>query len=246
MPELNRWGVIGRRAGYLAGGSFLAQSVLWLLDSTGALAPEVRFHDTPAGVQEDLATYYVALNERQHNLLWDIVARDVIGPMGYVAVMVLVLALAHQVGRGNLRIELLLLLVIVGGASAAASDVVYLSQAQAWRGAFQPTPDIVGFGRAQELLGYVVDYLQYAGFVLLAVAFGCLASWLLARHGTYRWLGGLAVAESICLVTFVVTSVWPHDNVHLVAAAGAGIIVGPPLLMLLGRSAPRLADQRRS
>ena len=241
MPELNDWSLVGRRAGYVAGGGFVAQSVLWLLDSTGALTPEVRFQDTPAGFQEDLATYYVALNERQHDVLWDIVVRDLIGPLAYVAVMVLVLALAHQVGRGKPRVELVLLLVVVGGASAAASDVVYLSQAQAWRGAFQPTPDIVGFGRAQELLGYVVNYLQYAGFVLLALAFGCLASWLLAHPGAYRWLAVLAAAESICLVTFVVTSVWPHDNVHLVAAAGAGIIVGPPVLVLLGRSAPGLA-----
>ena len=66
MSNSDAWRRWGRVAGYIAGPVFLFQTVLFLLDVTGVLAPQVGFVDTPAGVMEDLATYYAATNERMH------------------------------------------------------------------------------------------------------------------------------------------------------------------------------------
>ena len=94
-PHVDTWRRWGRAAGYIAAPVFLIQTVLFLLDVTGVLAPQTAFIDTPAGVMEDLATYYVAANERMHTIWWDAALRDTLGPIGYVALMVLVIAVVR-------------------------------------------------------------------------------------------------------------------------------------------------------
>jgi hypothetical protein len=77
------WSRIGRAAGYFAGGAFLAQTVLYLLDVTGALTPRAMYQVTERGMQQDLIDYYVSYNERMHSIWWDVALRDVAGPLGY-------------------------------------------------------------------------------------------------------------------------------------------------------------------
>jgi hypothetical protein len=143
------WGLVGRAAGYLAGGAFLAQTVLYLLDVTGALAPQPMYQVTDRGLQQDLIDYYVSYHERMHGIWWNVAIRDVVGPLGYLALIVLVLALSHVAGTRRPREELGRLFVVLGASTAALSDLIYLSHISWWRtGGFQATPDIITYGRA--------------------------------------------------------------------------------------------------
>jgi hypothetical protein len=84
------WGRLGRAAGYFAGVAFLAQTVLYLLDVTGALALQTQYQVTERGSQQDLIDYYINNNDRMHSIWWNVALRDVLGPLGYLALMVLI------------------------------------------------------------------------------------------------------------------------------------------------------------
>lgn len=74
-------------AWFVAGGAFLAQSGLFLLDATGALAPHPTYRITERGLEQDLIDYYVGHNERMHSIWWDVALRGLLGPVGWLALM---------------------------------------------------------------------------------------------------------------------------------------------------------------
>lgn len=229
-----RW---GRTAGYVAGSAFLVQTVLFLLDATGALAPQVGFVDTPAGVMEDLAAYFTATNERMHTIWWDVAIRDVAGPVGYLALMVLVIAVVRVAGRHQPRQELTVLVVVLGGSLAMLNDLMYLSFTRWWRqGGFQPTADIVSFGRTLDVIDNVGTYFLQAGFLLIAAGFLFLAPTLGHLRVRWTWLRHLARLEAVALIAWVVTELTPTETAHYIAALAAGLLLGPALAILTGHA----------
>ena len=236
-PHSATWRRWGRAAGYIAGPVFLLQTVLFLLDVTGVLALQTGFVDTPAGVMEDLATYYVAANERMHTIWWDPALRDSLGPMGYVALMVLVTAVVRVAGTRQPRDEIAVLLVVLGGSLGALNDLMYLSYTRWWfHGGFRPTPDIVAFGTTMETIDNLGTYFQRAGYLLLALGFTFLAPTLgRIRHG-WRWLSLLARLEAAALVAWVLTDVAQTGTTRYIAAIAAGLLLGPALTILAGHA----------
>lgn len=231
------WARIGRYAGYLAGAAILTQSVLFLIDTTGLIEAQVGYQVTSGGLQNDLAAFYVAVNERQHRLWWNVAIRDTAGPIAYLAVMVLVLAVRSVLGRGHPRADLAVLFTVIGASAAAVSDLVYLSPIRQWKGGgFQPTPDIVASGRASELIGFVDSYLQYAGFVVLALAFLCLAAVFRGASPALRRVSRLAFLEACVLCAFVLSDLTGWDLGGSLGALGAGVLVGPAAVVLAGRA----------
>jgi hypothetical protein len=234
------WGRIGRAAGYFAGGAFFGQTVLYLLDATGALTPRITYRVTDRGSQQDLVDYYLDYNERMHSIWWDVALRDVLGPLRYLALMVLVVALLHVAGSGKPLEELGRLFVVLGGSAAAVSDVMYLSHVTWWRhGGFQPTPDIIAYGRAFEIVDTVGSYLQWAGYLVLAVAFACLAPTLRGASLRRRWLSILAYGQAAALLAFVLTNLAEAELAGNIAALASGAILAPALAILLGHALVR-------
>jgi hypothetical protein len=229
-----RW---GGTAGYVAGSLFLLQTVLFLLDATGVLAPQVGFVDTPAGVMEDLATYFVATNERMHTIWWDVAVRDVAGPVGFLALMVLVIAVVRVAGTRQPRQEIGALVVVLGGSLGALNDLMYLSYIHWWRhGGFRPSSDIVSFGVTLDAIDNVGTFLQRAGFSLIALGFVLLAPTLGRLRPDRRWLSHLARLEAAALVAWLGTDVADTRTAHYVAAVAAGLVLGPALAVLAGHA----------
>ena len=229
-----RW---GRNAGYAAGLLFVVQTVLFLLDATGILAAQVGFVDTPAPVTQDLATYYVATNERMHTIWWDVAIRDVAGPLGFLALMVLVVAVVRGTSARTPRHEVAVLLVVVGGTLAALNDLMYLSYVRWWQdGGFRPTSDIVPFGVTLDAIDNVGTYLQRAGFVLIALCFVLLAPTLGRLRTGWHWLTYVAWSEALALTVWLVTGSTPDATVHYVAAGAAGLVLGPALAIVAGHA----------
>jgi hypothetical protein len=85
------WARIGRFAGYLAGGALLIGTILYLLDASHALGANNYEHTGPASTRSD-AQYWVAEFAYRHHILWDIIARDTLFPVAFVALIVLALA----------------------------------------------------------------------------------------------------------------------------------------------------------
>jgi hypothetical protein len=229
-----RW---GRTAGYIAGPVFLLQTVLFLLDATGVLAPQIGFVDTPASVMDDLATYYVAANERMHTIWWNVAVRDVAGPIGFLALMVLIIAVVRVSGTRQPRAELSVLLVVLGGSLAALNDLMYLSYTHWWiHGGFRPSSDIVPFGVTLDAIDNVGTYCLRAGYLLIALGFVLLAPTLGRLRYGWQWLSLLARLEAVDLMAWIVTDVGQMGTAHYIVAVAAGVILGPLLAVAAGHA----------
>ena len=243
----NAWKRVGRVAAYVAGTALFLQSVLYLIDATGLIEPLISFSATSGDLQRDLATYYVAFHERQHRLWWNIAVRDTVGPLGYLALVVLALALRHVVGRGRPRAELMVLFTSVGALTAAACDVAFLSQIAWWRGGgFAPTPDIVAFGRASEVLVHTIDYVLHAAYFVLALGFVCVGAVLRTAGARFARLAILSNAEAAALFALVISYAAGLGVAYSIATAAAGLLIGPALALLLGRALSQTVADRPS
>lgn len=240
--DVAAWGRLGSIAGYLTGACFLGQTALFLADATDLLDDSPEFHRTGAGLSQDVATFLAAYFEHQHEIVWSIIVRDILGPVGYLALMVAGLALLNLVRSTRPERQLVVLFFVVGGSAAALSDLIFLTLTSYWRhGDWQarPAANMLAVGRAAEAVDNLTGYTQYAGFVVLALGLVCLARIARGEPGWSSTLGLLAYLEAAALVTTVVVS-----TLDLATAADwltlvIGALLGPAVAVLLGRELSR-------
>ena len=231
------WARIGRWAAYCAAAAFVTQSVLFLLDVTGALAPRVSFTTSGGGLEQDLIEFYVRHSERMHGIWWDVAVRDVVGPLGYLALVVTVQATVYVARSPRPRQELGRLFIMIGAAAAALSDLMYLGHVAWWRpGPLQPTADVIAHGRAFEVVDTVGQRIQWGGLLVLALGLVCIAPTLGAARLEHRRLSVVAHLQAAALGAFVAATAAGADTAALVASAAAGLVLGPVLAILLGHS----------
>jgi len=100
----------------------LAGTVLFLLDAAGLLGAGPAYHRTAAGPLADQATFYAAWFAHQHRIVWDIMARDTILPVAYLALIVVALAVRHRAGPHHPEGQLLVTSFVVGGILSILAD----------------------------------------------------------------------------------------------------------------------------
>jgi hypothetical protein len=238
---VHTWGRTALVAGVIAAVGLLLQTVLVLVDAAGILPSNPEFHESGAGWEQDLATYYVAYFERQHDVAWIIAIRGTLGPVASIAMIVLARAFVHVRGHGRPRAEVWALVFAVGALLNLLSDLVYLSQLGVWRFtgfAAEPPADIIASGRTVEAVSDLSGYLASAALVTLAVALVGIAALLSAR------LRVLALAVAAVSVIAVVASLAFWDVVSDVTSILTGAVLGPLLLVGLGRWVAQRVDQR--
>jgi hypothetical protein len=229
---VHAWGRTALIAGTVAAGGLLLQSLLLLLDLTGILPSAPDFHETGNGFDQDLATLYVGFFERQHDIAWNLAIRGTVGALASIAMIVLAWALGRVLGNGRPRVEVWTTVFAVGALLRLLSDLVYLSQLGVWRyTGFSPDPpaDIIASGRTSDALGNLADYLELAAIVAIAVGLVGIAA-LLSRP--LRILA-LVLAATLLLATVATLAFW--DVVTEVTAILTGVVLGPLLLLGLGR-----------
>lgn len=240
--ESSAWGRLGSAAGYLAGACFLGQTALFLADATDLLDESPEFHRTAAGAAQDMATYFAAFFEHQHAIVWSIVTRDILGPVGYLALMVAGLALVNLVRSPRPDRQLMLLFLVVGGTTAAFSDLTYLTLTRYWsHGDWQAKPVVgmVAVGRAAEAVDNTTSYTQYAGFVVLALGLVCLARVVRGERGWSAALATVAYLEATALAATVLVSALGLETAADWLTLVIGVLLGPAVAILLGRQLSR-------
>lgn len=229
------WGRVGAVAGYVAGAGILGQTSLFLLDATDALADSPEFVETGDGRMQDVATFYAALFERQHDIVWNIILRDIVGPVAFVALLVAALAAANLVRARRPEGQLLVLFLGTGALLAVVQDLMYLALTVYWReDGWRADEGMVAVGRATEAVNNITVPLQQAAFVLLAVGLVCLARITRVEPGWSRLLGLLAYAEAVGLLGAATASALRNDAAFNVLALLIGILLGPAVAVLLG------------
>ncbi|MGZ4502252.1 MAG: hypothetical protein ACXVW3_00065 [Nocardioidaceae bacterium] len=232
------WSRVGAIAGYVAGGALFVTTGLFLLDVTGVLGDSNVVPRAGGGVEHSIAAYYASFFHYQHHILWDIAIRDSVGPIGFLAVMVMGVVVRHTVGAQHPLGQLTALFFQVGALLLALDGLLYLSGTDFWRDsgwAAEPASNMIAAGRALEAVNSVTNFLSLGGYVTLALGLVCLGQ--LCRTGPRlpSRLAPFAFAEALALIGVVVTSLLGPESVYDVLALLVGVLLGPLVLVWLGR-----------
>jgi hypothetical protein len=231
------WSQTGRAAGYIAGSALLAGTVLFLLDATGLLGTGPVYRSTGAGPLVDQATFYVAWFGHQHQIVWDIIARDTILPVAYLALIITALAVRDRTGPRHPESQFLVTLFIVGGIFSILADLTFLAAAEYWRQTgwlVRPAESMIAAGQTVEGIQALTAWPEAFGFAVLACGLMALGR-LCRKHRMFpAALGILAYLEASLLLGIAVTGLIPFDAGYNWLSLAAGAVVGPVLSICLG------------
>lgn len=231
------WRRAGRTAGYLSGGALLAGTILYLLDATNALGA---MHFTPADVSpiRNQADFWVAAFAHQHDILWDVIARDTLFPFAFLALIVLSLAVRAFVAAHRPDTQLMVAFFLVGGVISMLSDLIYLGATDYWRltgWSNVPAVSMVAAGRSENAIESLTRWPEAAGFVVLAGALVCLGNLCRSEAALPARLAVVAYLEAALLVGIALAGVMQADTAYDVFSLLTGALVGPLVAFWLGR-----------
>ena len=231
------WARVARFAGYLSAGALLVGTILFLLDATDALG-SMNYHPAGRSPLLDEAGYWVAHFAHQRHILWDIITRDTLFPIAYLALMVLSLAVRRAVNADRPATPLMVVFFVVGGTIAIVNDLIFLGATDYWRvtgwSHVDPTR-MVAVGRASEAIESLTRWPEAAGFAILAAALVCLGKLCRSERGLPARLGLIAYAEAALLVGVALAGVMQADTPFKIFGVATGAIVGPLVAFWLGR-----------
>ena len=223
------WRRVGRAAGYVAAAALLAGTVLFLLDALNALGAGPDFRDTGKPLQDE-ANFWVAVFAHQHHILCDILLRDTLFPLAFVALIVLVLSVRALAPSVRPEGQLLISFFLVGGTISALSDLIYLAGTDFWRDTgWTPVPAerMVAVGRDTQALNSLTRWPEAAGFVVLAAGLVCLGL-LCRQHASLPSAVAIPVfLEALLLVGVAITGAAETDTAYNIFSLLTGALVGP-------------------
>jgi hypothetical protein len=241
------WRRVGRSAGYLAGIGLFVGTLLFLLDALNALGASPDYHGTAAGPIQDEANFWVAYFAHQRHILWDIIARDSLFPLAFVALIVLSLAIGNLVGYERPQAQLMVMFFVVGGVLSALADLIYLGGTEYWRvtgWSADPPARMVSVGRSSTAVEALTRWPEAAGFLLLAAALVFLGRLAGTRPQLSSRLTLLVNVEALLLVGIAVAGVMQSDTAYNIFSLLTGALVGPAVALGLGRHFGRPATNR--
>lgn len=230
------WPGVGRVAGYVSASALLVGTILYLLDATNALGTN-NYTFTGGSPIRDEAGYWVAQFAHQHHILWDIIARDTLFPLAFMALIVLALAVRANVSAGRPDTQLMVAFFLVGGTISILNDLIYLGATDYWRltGWSHLAPsNMVAAGRSEQAIESLTRWPEAAGFVVLAAALVCLGNLCRSESGLPSRLGLIAYAEAALLVGIALAGVMQTGTPYDVFSLVTGAVVGPLLAFWLG------------
>jgi hypothetical protein len=234
---IHGWARIGRFAGYLAGGALLIGTILYLLDVRHALGANNYKHTGPTSARSD-AQAWVAEFAYRHHILWDIIARDTLFPVAFVALIVLALAVRAFVPAQLPNGQLMVAFFSVGGVIAILNDLIYLSATDYWRltgWSHVPPFRMVAAGWSEQAIVALTRWPEAAGWVVLAAALVCLGNLYRSQAASSRILATAIYTEAALLAGMAVTEVsLQTPTVYNILSLITGALVGPVVAIWLG------------
>lgn len=231
------WRAVGRAAGYIAGGAFLVGTVLYLLDATNALGVTNYQPTTRLTPVQNQANFWVADFAHQHHILWDIIGRDTLFPLAFVALVVLSLAVRAFVPADRPTGQLMVLFFLVGGVFAAVSDLLYLGATDYWRltgWSDVPPVSMIAAGRSVEGINALTRWTEVAGFVVLAAGLVCLGNLCRSETALPALLAPLVYIEAALIVGTALAETMEAGTPQDVFSLLTGALVGPLVAIWLG------------
>lgn len=239
MSEVERsrgWPGVGRIAGYVSGAALLVGTILYLLDATNALGAN-NYKFSGVSPVRDEAGYWVAQFAHQHDILWDIIARDTLFPLAFLALIVVALAIRAAVRANRPDTQLMVAFFLVGGTISILNDLIFLGATDYWRvtGWSQLAPsNMVAAGRSEQTIESLTRWPEAAGFVVLAAALVCLGNLCRSEAALPARLALVAYGEAALLVGIALAGIMQTGTPYDVFSLVTGALVGPLLAFWLG------------
>ncbi len=246
------WSRVALISGWVAGVGLAAQTGLFLLDSAQVLADDPELRRTGAGAEADRANYYADFFNRQHSALWDIVIRDTVGPVAFLALALWALAVVYRLRPGGPIGPIgpigpmTVFFFTIGSVLHIVQDLIYLSLERFWRfdgWSADPPGPMNAFGAAVDAVDLSTTYLEASSYLVLAAGTWCLARLVLGDDRIPRWLGVAAGIEAASLVILGLGIALQQDLLFQIGGGFAGILLGPLVAIGLGHALIR-ADIR--
>ena len=240
------WSRVALISGWVAGVGLAAQTGLFLLDSAQVLAADPELHRTGAGAEADRAHYYADFFNRQHSVLWDIVIRDTVGPIAFLALALWALAVVFRLRPGGPIGPMTVFFFTIGSVLHIVQDLIYLSLERFWRfdgWSGDPPGPMNAFGAAVDAVDLSTTYLEASSYLVLAAGTWCLARLMLPDDRIPRWLGVAAGTEAASLVILCLGIVLQQDLLFQIGGGLAGLVLGPLVAIGVGHALTR-ADVR--
>jgi hypothetical protein len=227
---------VGRTAGYVSAGALLLGTILYLLDATNALGVSSY---KPSGLPpvQDEASFWVAEFAHKHHILWDIIARDTLFPLAFMALIVLSLAVRATVAADRPATQLMLAFFLVGGVISIINDLIFLGATDYWRltgWSHLAPPNMVAAGRSENAIEALTRWPEAAGFVILAGALVCLGKLCRSEAALPERLALVAYGEAALLVGIALAGVMQTGTPYDIFSLATGALVGPLLAFWLG------------
>jgi hypothetical protein len=135
------------------------------------------------------------------HIVWDIIARDTILPVAYLALIVVALAVRNRTGPRHPEGQLTVTLFIVGGILSILADLTFLAAAEYWRQTgwpIRPAALTVTVGQTVEGIQTLTHWPEAFGFAVLACGLVALGR-LCGRHRIFpASLGALPTLRRCC------------------------------------------------
>lgn len=238
------WSRVALISGWVAGVGLAVQTALFLLDAANLLADETEFHRTGAGVEADRAQYYADFFNRQHAILWDIVLRDTVGPIAFLALAIWAVAVVFRLRPVGPVGPMTVFFFTVGSVLHIVNDLIFLSLERFWRfGGWSADPPgpMNALGAAVDAVDISTTYLEASSYFVLAAGAGCLARLVLRDQRIPTWLGVAAGIEGAALVLLGLGIALRQDLLFQIGGGFAGIVLGPIVAIGLGHALTRAA-----
>jgi hypothetical protein len=230
------WRAVGRAAGYVSGFAFLLGTILYLLDATNALGVN-HYHGTGTPTVAKESAFWVSEFAHEHHILWDVIARDTLFPLAYVALVVLALAVRVVVRADRPNAQLMVAFFVVGGTFAAFADLIYLGATDYWRltgWSSVPAVSMVAVGRSTQAINALTRWPEAAGFIVLAAAVVCLGNLCRSEAALPTRLAVIAYLEAALLVGIAMAGLMETGTPYDIFSLVTGAIVGPVVAFWLG------------
>lgn len=240
-----QWARVAAWVGLVAAVCLFLGTALFLADVAEWLAASPQFQETAAGYESDLANWYLAHFEHQRDILWSIALRDTLLVLSFIGFMVLWLPTAALAGWTRPVVQIGVLLAVVGGVIHIVNDVLFLGQIAYWRHeswSADPPGPMVAAGRAAEAIDASTTYLEVSGFVILAGSLVCLGIVCGGQPELPNWVAVAAYLEAFGMLLLAMTqALIGAETLRQVASLATGMVVGPAVLLALGRHTARAA-----
>jgi hypothetical protein len=243
------WARIGRSAAYAAAIGFFAVTVLFLLDEFDVLGPSPEYVSTSAGQLQDEARFWAQVFEHEHAILWDIVARDIVGPAAFLALIVVGVAMRRRThGNGPAR-ELMVPMLAAGGVISAIASLLYLGNAEFWRLPWGAVPEggetsLVAVGRATTAIDNLTVWPEAFGYVVVALGILCLGAVVRRANDMPDRLGALANVTAVVLFCLAIVTTMDADTARSIVTLVVGAILAPVLCTWIGHELGRASVAR--